>query len=89
MVLMLLKILGGVLALGLGLYLGGAGQYRADPKEIDQALSSGGRSQKAKRHFTPMGWLRQTQERSSHLRRRTRGSSSGRFNLSAPDSKKD
>lgn len=84
-----LKILGGILALGLGLYLGGAGQYRADPEEIDKALSDGGVSRKAKRHFTPLGWLRNTQERSSHLRRRTRGASPGRFKLTSPDSKKD
>ena len=83
-----LKIVGGILALGLGLYLGGAGHYRPDPEEIDQALLSEGRSRKAKRHFTPLGWLRQNQERSSRLRRRTRGASDRRFNLSAPESKK-
>lgn len=84
-----LKILGGVLALGLGLYLGGAGQYRPDPEEIDQALGSTGHTKRSKRHFTPLGWLRQNQERSSHIRRRTRGTSGRRFNLSAPESRKD
>lgn len=84
-----LKILGGILALGLGLYLGGAGRYRPDYDEIDKSLSEGGVSKKAKRHFTPLGWLRNTQERSSHIRRRSRGTSSRRFNLISPDSKKD
>ncbi len=83
-----LKILGAVLALGVGLYLGGAGQYRADPDEIDKALLGTGSSKKAKRHFTPLGWLRQTQERSSRIRRRSRGASTRRFDLSLPDSKK-
>ena len=84
-----LKILGGILALGLGLYWGGAGQYRPDPAEIDEALTEGGVTKRAKRHFTPLGWLRQNQERSSHLRRRTRGASTRRFNLISPESDKD
>ena len=84
-----LKILGGLLALGLGLYLGGAGHYRPDHDDIDEALLSDGYTKRVKRHFTPLGWLRQNQERSSHLRRRTRGTSGRRFNLSIPDSKKD
>ena len=82
-----LKILGGLLALGLGLYWGSAGLYRPDPEEIEKALSGGGTSRKVKRHFTPLGWLPQNQERSSRIRRRTRGASSRRFNLIAPDSK--
>ena len=82
-----LKILGGFLALGIGLYMGSAGLYRPDPDDLEKALSEGGTSRKVKRHFTPLGWLRQNQERSSRVRRRTRGSPSGRFNLIAPDSK--
>lgn len=84
-----LKILGAVLALALGLYLGGAGEYRVDEEELDRTLSSGGRSRRAKRHFTPLGWLRKNDERSSHIRRRERGSSSRLFNLSGPGTKKD
>jgi hypothetical protein len=87
--LLFLKILGGLLALGLGLYWGGAGHYRPDPDEIDHALTDGGVSKRAKRHFTPLGWLRQSQERSSHVRRRTRGASTRRFNLISPESDKD
>jgi hypothetical protein len=88
-VLLFLKILGGVLALGVGLYMGSSGRYHVDPDEIDKALTERGYSKKAKRHFTPLGWLRNTQERSSHIRRRSRGAPTRRFNLSAPDSNKD
>ncbi len=70
-----LKILGGILALGIGLYMGSAARYRPDAEEIEKALSEGGRSKKVKRHFTPLGWLRQNQERSSRIRRRSRGAS--------------
>lgn len=83
-----LKILGGVLALAIGLYFGSSGRYRHDEDELDKALGEGGYSRKAKTHFTPLGWLRNTQERSSHVRRRSRGASTGMFNLSSPDSKK-
>jgi len=83
-----LKILGGILALGIGLYMGSAGLYRPDPEEIDKALSEDGTSKRAKRHFTPLSWLRQNSERSSRLRRLSRGRSSGMFNLISPDSKK-
>ena len=85
---LLLKILGAVLALAIGLYLGSAGRYRPDEEEIEKALGETGYSRRVKTHFTPLGWLRNTQERSSHVRRRSRGGSSKMFNLSAPDSKK-
>jgi hypothetical protein len=70
---LLLKILGGVLALGIGVYLGMAGQYRPDPDDLEQALGPGGRSRKARRRFTLFGWLRMPEERSSHKRRRGGG----------------
>jgi hypothetical protein len=84
---LLLKILGGLAALGLGIYLGLAGQYRPDPDEIERALTGEGRPRRAKRHFTPLGWLRKNEERSSHVRRRR--APTGRFNLYSPESKKD
>ena len=80
---LILKILGGVVALGLGIYLGWAGQYRPDFEELDQALGAGGRTRKVKRAFTPLSWLRGMQERPSHVRRR--GASDRRFSLTAPD----
>ena len=84
---LLLKILGGLAALGLGIYLGLAGQYRPNPDEIERALLGQGRTRRAKRHFTLLGWLRKNDERSSHVRRRR--APTGRFNLYSPGSKKD
>ena len=84
---LLLKIIGGLAALGIGLYLGLAGQYRADPSELDRALGPGGRTRKVKRAFTPLGWLRQRQERASHVRRR--GGRERHFSLVAPESKEE
>jgi hypothetical protein len=82
---LLLKILGGVAALGLGIYLGLAGHYRPDPAEIERALTGEGRTRRARRHFTPLGWLRKNEERSSHVRRRR--APTGMFNLYSPESK--
>lgn len=80
---LVLKIAGAVLALGIGLYLGMAGQYRPDPRELDDALGPGGRTRKVKRRFTLFGWMRMPEERSSHRRRRR---SSGRhFDFIPPD----
>ncbi len=80
-----LKILGGILALAIGLYMGLSGSYRPDIEEIHRSLGPGGRTRKVRRHFTPLGWLRQTDERASRARRRARGSSGRRFNLVVPD----
>jgi hypothetical protein len=80
---MVLKIVGAVVALGIGLYLGLSGQYRPDPRELDEALGPGGRTRKVKRRFTIFGWMRMPEERSSHQRRRR---SSGRhFDLVPPN----
>ncbi|MFO8175529.1 MAG: hypothetical protein R6T96_14675 [Longimicrobiales bacterium] len=84
---LILKILGGLVALGIGLYLGMAGRYEADPSELERALGPGGRTRKVKRSFTPLGWLRQRQERSSHARRR--GGSGRHFSLVAPESQEE
>jgi len=87
--LLFLKIFGAILALGVGLYMGGSGRYRPDDEEIEKALGGSGYTKRAKRRFTLFGWLRQTDERSSHIRRRTRGLSTRRFDLIPPDKKKD
>ena len=81
---LLLKILGGIAALAIGLYLGLARPYRPDPEELDRVLGPGGRTRKVKRRFTLFGWMRMPEERPSHQRRRR---SSGRhFDLVAPNS---
>jgi hypothetical protein len=79
-----LKILGGLAALGVGLWWGRAGLYRQDPDEIDRALGRSGKSRRASRHFTPLGWLRRD-ERASHRRRRP---TAKRFDLVDPKSAK-
>ena len=84
-----LKILGGILALGIGLYFGSAGQYRPSSEEVDKALEPGGSTHRVKRRFTLFGWLRRTDERSSHIRRRQRGRSNRRFDLVVPETKKE
>ena len=77
-----LKILGAVLALAIGLYMGSSGRYRPDPEEIDEALGEGGYSHRVKTRISlPWGGCRQTQERSSHIRRRSRGTSSRRCSI--------
>jgi hypothetical protein len=81
---LLLKILGGLVAVAIGLYLGLAGQYRPDPDEVDASLIGKRFSKRAKRHFTPLGWLRRD-EKASNRRRRT---SSRRFDLIDPDTSK-
>lgn len=78
-----LKILGGVLALLLGLWLGRPGRYqRKSDQELDRLLEHGGGSRyRVKRHFTPLDWFR-TEQRGS---RRRQGRS--HFHTAAPDRK--
>jgi hypothetical protein len=78
---LLLKILGGVLALGIGLWWGRAGRYQQDPDEIDRALQGSRRSRRARRHFTFINWLRRD-ERASYRRRR---GPTRRFDLIDPE----
>jgi hypothetical protein len=80
-----LKIVGGIVALALGVYWGLAGTYTSDPEEIDRALGPGGRTRKVKRTFTPLGWLRGRVESPSRARR-TAGANR-RFDFVAPGSK--
>ena len=63
---LLLKILGGVVALGLGIYLGG-GNYNQSPKEIEMRLGKG-QPRKAKRHFMWLNYMK-ANPRASELRR--------------------
>lgn len=53
-----LKILGGVLALALGIWLGLPGRYQQRHEEIERTMELGiGRTRKVKRHFTPLAWI--------------------------------
>ena len=68
-----LKILGGLAALALGVYLG-TGRYTQSTDEIAARLGSG-RPRKAKRHFMWLNYLK-ADERASDRRR---GQSGSRF----------
>ncbi len=55
---LVLKILGGLLALALGVWFGLPGRYSQTAEEIEESMARGpGRRKKVKRHFTPMAWL--------------------------------
>jgi hypothetical protein len=77
--LLLLKILGGLLALGFGVWLGMPGRYEQTADELDQLMEKpGGRTRKVKRHFTPLAWF----QRKAPPKRRPTGRA--RFHLSTP-----
>jgi hypothetical protein len=67
----MLKILGAVLAVALGLWLGRPRRFSQRVEDIEDVMSSGtGRRRKVKRRFTPMAWLhRQASARSSGVGR--------------------
>ena len=64
-----LKILVGVAALALGIYLGGA-RYTQSPEEVSARMGKG-RPRKAKRHFMWLNYLK-VGERASERRRERR-----------------
>lgn len=66
----LLKILGGILALGCGIYLGLGRGYQPDAEEIDKALHEKRRRNTVRRHFTFLDMFKKTGERGSDARRR-------------------
>jgi len=77
-----LYIVGGALALGLGIWLGLPGRYDQTPEEIERIMAEGGRRRrKTKTMFTPLAWL---QRKTSPRRGSGRGGRRG-FNLERPD----
>lgn len=78
---LILKILGAVVALALGVWLGLPGRFEPDMEEIERTMALGiGRTRKVKRRFTPLAWVqRQLSARGGGAHRR-RG-----FNLESPD----
>ncbi len=79
---LLLKILLGVAALGLGIWLGRPARYTQSLDEIDKAMERGGaRRNQVKRHFTPLDWLRKESKGSDRRRQRRH------FRTAAPDKK--
>lgn len=78
---LLVKILGAVLAVALGVWLGLPGRYDPDMDELERNMLLGtGRTRKVKRHFTPLAWLqRKLSPRSGEAARRRR------FKLERPE----
>ena len=64
-----LKILGGLGAVALGMYLGGGG-YTQSQKEIEARLGVG-QPRRAKRHFMWLDWLTAIKPASDRRRKRT------------------
>ena len=65
-----LKILGGLGAVALGMFLG-TGRYTQTQKEVEMRLG-GGKPRKAKRHFMWLTFLRTTERGSNRGRTRAR-----------------
>jgi hypothetical protein len=79
----LLKILLGVAAVGLGFWLGLPGRYEQTPDEIEKALDRGGaKRNQVKKVFTPLDWMRKEQRGSERRRGRNH------FRTAAPQRKK-
>ena len=71
---LLLQILGGVLALGLGIFLGLSFGSGPTVEEVEERMGKNLPRGKATRHFTFLGLMQKKQERGSRRRRqRTRG----------------
>ena len=82
---LLVFIILGICAVGLGFYLGLPGTYEQTPDEIEKAMERGGRkSYTVKRTFTPLDWLRKDRKGSE----RRRQAATRRFRTAAPEKKK-
>ena len=78
---LILKIIGAVAALGVGIWLGLPGRYEQRVEDIEKTMASGyGRRRKVKRHFTPLAWIQRKISVSSSQPQRRRG-----FNLERPE----
>ena len=81
MFVLILKILGAVVALALGVWLGLPGRYEPDLDEIERTMESGvGRTRKVKKRFTPLAWVQRKLSARGSAATRRRG-----FNLESPE----
>ena len=80
-----LMVLGAIVALGVGVWLGLPGRYTQTADDIEEVMASGGaRRRKVRTVFTPLAWMqRKVDVRGSRDRRKGRGGPG--FRLEAPD----
>lgn len=76
-----LKIIVGILALAVGVWLGLPGRYDQSVADLERDMAwRTGRTYRVKRHFTPMAWMqRQLKARGDHSRARHS------FRMESPD----
>ena len=67
---LLLKIVGAVVALGFGVYLGMASGKGPSVTDVDERMGKNLPRQRATRHFTFLNLMQKKKERGSHRRRR-------------------
>jgi hypothetical protein len=68
---LVLKILLGIVALALGIWLGLPGRFTQSTDDLEKAMERGGaRRNTVKRHFTPLDWFRKDQKGSDRRRPR-------------------
>ena len=80
-----LKIIGAVLAVALGIWLGLPGRYDQTPEDIERQMSwRTGRTYRVKRHFTPLAWV---QRKLSARGQRTRPRQA--FHMESPEDRED
>ena len=80
-----LKIIGAVLAVALGVWLGLPGRYDQTPEDIERQMSwRTGHSYRVKRHFTPLAWVqRKLSARGQRIRPRQA------FRMESPEERED
>ncbi|MEX2465601.1 MAG: hypothetical protein WD995_01740 [Gemmatimonadota bacterium] len=78
-------VVSGVLALGLGIWLGLPGRYEQTPEDIERIMGEGGRRRrKTKKMFTPLAWFqRKANARTERSARRSGGRRS--FSIERPE----
>lgn len=80
---LLLKIVLGVAALALGIWLGRPARYDQSVDDLEKAMERGGaRRNQVKRHFTPLDWFRKERKGSDRRRQRRH------FRTAAPEDRK-
>jgi hypothetical protein len=86
---LILEIIGGIVAFGLGIWLGMPGRYTQTADDIEEIMTSGlGRRSERRERFTPLAWVQRRASARGPSRgrreRRDRGGGGGRFNLESP-----